>query len=129
MRRSFVFGMCIGAAVMAVALAAYSEISTSMDPVKVSPEYYKVLFENEQVRVLEYHLKAGEKEKAHSHSAGIVYSFGEGKLRSTFPDGKSSEATAKAGEVHWRDPITHSLENIGSTELHALAVELKKTCN
>jgi hypothetical protein len=29
------------------------------------------------------------------------------------------------GEVVVRDPLTHAVENIGTTELHALLVELK----
>ncbi|PYK77904.1 MAG: hypothetical protein DME40_09360 [Verrucomicrobia bacterium] len=33
----------------------------AQDPVKTSPQYYKVLLENDQVRVLEYRLKAGER--------------------------------------------------------------------
>jgi len=43
--------------------------------VKTSPQYYKVLLENDQVRVLEYRLKAGEKEPMHSHPAGVVFDF------------------------------------------------------
>jgi hypothetical protein len=33
----------------------------AQDPVKTSPQYYKVLLENDQVRVLEYRLKGGGK--------------------------------------------------------------------
>jgi hypothetical protein len=35
--------------------------ASAQDPVKTSPQYYKVLLENDQVRVLEYRLKPGEK--------------------------------------------------------------------
>ena len=31
------------------------------DPVKITPQFYKVLLENDQVRVLEYRIKPGEK--------------------------------------------------------------------
>ena len=41
-----------------------------MDPVKLSPQYYKVRLDNARVRVLEYHLKPGEKEMMHSHPRG-----------------------------------------------------------
>jgi mannose-6-phosphate isomerase-like protein (cupin superfamily) len=129
MKRSFVFGMFLGAAITVIAFVASSETDSSLDPVKVSPQYYKVLLENDQVRVLEYHLKPGEKESLHSHLAGVVYSFSDGKLKSTMQDGNSREASAKAGQVMWRDPVTHAIDNTGSTELHALAIELKKTCN
>jgi hypothetical protein len=83
---------------------------------------------NDQVRVLEYRLKPGEKEVMHSHSAGVVYGFNEAKTKATLPDGKVTDSTGKAGDVFWRNPITHALENIGNTDVHALAVELKKPC-
>jgi quercetin dioxygenase-like cupin family protein len=118
----------LGAAMTVIAFVASSEIDSFLDPVKVSPQYYKVLLENDQVRVLEYRLKPGEKESLHSHPSGVVYSFNDGKLKGSLKGSESRESTAKAGQVMWRDPITHSIENIGSTELHALAVEFKKTC-
>ncbi len=129
MKKSFLLGIFLGAALTTITFVVSSEVTATLDPVKISPQYYKVLFENDQVRVLEYQLKAGEKEKMHTHPAGVVYSLGEGQIKSTLQDGQSREASTKAGEVHWRDPITHSIENIGTTELHALAVELKKQCN
>jgi hypothetical protein len=46
---------------------AISSVGTrAQDPVKQSPQYYKVLLENDQVRVLEYRLKPGEKEPMHN---------------------------------------------------------------
>src|SRR6267142_2906021 len=54
-------------------LAVLWATAHAQDPVKTSPQYYKVLLENDQVRVLEYRLKAGEKEAMHSHPAGVVY--------------------------------------------------------
>lgn len=119
-------GMFLGVLLSCVAFAIASEVDTSKDPVKVSPQYYKVLFENDQVRVLDYHLKPGEKEPMHSHPAGIVYVFGDATLKITLPDGKTEERPAKAGETFWREPVTHSVENTGTTEAHALAIDLKK---
>ena len=100
---------------------------SSQDPVRASPQYYKVLLENEQVRVLEYRLRPGEKEPMHSHPSGIVYEFNDSKLKMT-QDGKTEESVGKAGEVFWRTSVTHALENIGNTEVHALAVEIKTPC-
>ena len=95
------------------------------DPVKTSPQYYKVLLENDQVRVLEYRLKAGEKEAMHSHPAGVVYVLSGGKLKFSYPDGRTGERAAATGETIWREPTTHAVENIGDTEAHAIAVDLK----
>jgi beta-alanine degradation protein BauB len=88
----------------------------AQDPVKTSPQYYKVLLENDQVRVLEYRLKAGEKEPMHSHSAGVVYVLSGTKLKFSYSDGRTEERAAAAGETIWRDPTTHAVENIGDTE-------------
>jgi quercetin dioxygenase-like cupin family protein len=97
------------------------------DPVKTSPQFYKVLLENDQVRVLEYRLKPGEKEPMHSHPAGIVYVLGGGMLRFSYPDGRTEEKTAAAGETIWRDPVTHAVENTGNSEARAIAIDLKQS--
>ena len=80
---------------------------------------------NDQVRVLEYRLKAGEKEAMHSHPAGVVYVLSGGKLKFSYPDGRTEERAATTGETIWREPTTHAVENIGDTEAHAIAVDLK----
>jgi beta-alanine degradation protein BauB len=115
-----VAGILLGAFAMSGATR-----STTQDPVKVSPQYYVVRFENERVRVLEYHLKPGEKEATHSHPPGVVYVLSDATIRSVRPDGSSSETIGRAGEVHWRDDMTHAVENVGNTEARALAIELK----
>jgi quercetin dioxygenase-like cupin family protein len=99
--------------------------SASQDPVKLSPQYYTVLAEDDRARVLEYRLKPGEKEVMHSHPSYVVYFFGDAKLRATSPDGKTSDTSVTQGEVLLRDPLSHAVENIGTTELHALLIERK----
>ena len=121
-------GMAIGALMTTVGFAISSANTTEQDPAKQSPQYYKVLLENDQVRVLEYRLKPGEKEPMHTHVEGVLYVFGDAKMRTTFPDGRTTESSGGAGEAHWRNPVTHALENIGNTEAHALAVDFKKPC-
>jgi len=98
----------------------------AQDPVKLSPQYYKVLIDNDEVRVLEFRFKPGEKEPMHSHPRGFVYSLADAKIKVSFPDGKSEESVLKNGEARWRNAVTHAAENIGTTEAHVIAVELKK---
>ena len=61
----------------------------------------------------------------HSHADYVVYLFEEAKLRATYPDGHSSETVVTAGETLYRKALSHSIENIGDTEVHALLIELK----
>src|SRR5437762_4323823 len=97
----------------------------AQDPVKTSPQHYNVLLENDQVRVLEYRLKAGEKEPMHSHPAGVVYVLTGAKLKFSYPDGRTDARAAATGETIWRDPTTHAVENVGDTEAHAIAIDVK----
>jgi beta-alanine degradation protein BauB len=100
----------------------------TQDPEKVSPQLYKVLLENDQVKVLEWRLPAGQKEPMHTHHPGVVYEFGAGRFKMTTADGKTQVGEGEPGSVFWRDSTTHAIENIGTTEGHALDVELKKVC-
>src|SRR6187402_2362361 len=102
--------------ILSLILALLSTATHAQDPAKTSPQCYKLLLENDQVRVLEWHLKPGEKEAMHTHPAGVVYELSAAKLRITFPDGKTQEVSGAAGETFWRGPTTHAIENIGDTE-------------
>jgi beta-alanine degradation protein BauB len=119
---AFVLGTLAGSL---VAIGVVTAAEPEADPVKLSPQLYHVRFENDRVRVLEYRLAPGQKEPMHSHPPGIVYVLSEAKFRTIAADGSTSDSTSAVGEVHWRDFTTHAAENIGGTEAHALAVELK----
>ena len=84
----------------------------AQDPVKLSPQYYKVLLDNDEVRVLEFRFKPGEKEPMHSHPRGIVYSLTDAKIKVSFPDGKSEESAIKAGEARCAMPSPTRLRTL-----------------
>lgn len=122
-------GMLLGAFVAAFAFAVSTKIASAQDPAKLAPQNYKVLLENSQVRVIAYRIKPGEKEPMHSHPSGVlVYFMSDAKIGTTLPDGKTVEASSRAGDTLWRAPVTHAGENIGNTEAHALLVEPKDAC-
>src|SRR5882762_10318025 len=97
--------LAIGMVLGAFAMSATGRVATQ-DPVKVSPQFYVVRFENDRVRVLEYRLKPGEKEATHSHPPGVVCVLSDATIRSVHPDGTSSETSARGGDVFWRDDTT-----------------------
>ncbi len=98
---------------------------TNLDAVKVAPESYKVLLENDRVRVLEYRIKPGKKNAMHSHPDFLLYALIPEKFKLTFPNGKTIDSEAKAGEVLFYEAETHAYENVGSTEAHGFLIELK----
>ena len=107
-------------------LVLSSHAAFAQDPLVVNAKTLRLKFENARVRVLEATLKPGEKENLHSHPSYVIYVIDGGKVRNHNADGKVSEAEYKAGEVLYRDPLTHWSENIGTTTIHLILVELKE---
>ena len=99
---------------------------SAQDAEKVTPKVVKLKFETDRVRVLETLSNPGDQEQMHSHPANVVVVIEGAKMRITTPDGKSNDVEFKAGDTIWREPVTHSAVNIGTTRLHAIIVELKK---
>lgn len=97
----------------------------AQDPVPLYPENYKVLLENDRVRVLDFQLKKGAKEDFHAHPAAVTYVLAPFKIRFTYPDGSTRIREARAGDVFYGDALTHASENIGDTDAHGLLVEMK----
>ncbi|HEX9816212.1 MAG TPA: cytoplasmic protein [Candidatus Thermoplasmatota archaeon] len=95
------------------------------DPVTTDPDKYKVIFENERVRVFDYSDKPGDKTKMHHHKEFLLYALGPFKRRLTFPGGKVGVREFKGGEIVWNDEQSHLGENMGSTNTHVLIVEFK----
>ncbi len=118
----FFCGSVFGAA---TAIATVAIAQTEMDPLKLSPQLYTARFENDRVRVYEYRAKPGVKDPMHSHPPGLVYILAGGQMRSTSPDGIVTELNLKPGDLTWREGLSHSLENVGASEVHALSIELK----
>src|SRR6266487_796431 len=69
------------AALGLVILAGLSGTASSQDPVPLYPENYKVLFENDRVRVLDFRLRKGATEKLHSHPANVTVFLTDVKIR------------------------------------------------
>ena len=95
------------------------------DPAVVNAKTIKVQFENDRVRVLEANLPPGVKEEVHSHPAYVIYVLEGGRYRNYASDGKVTEGELKAGEVVFREPLTHAAQNIGDKPLHMILIELK----
>ena len=98
----------------------------AQDPLEVGPDIYKKVFENDRVRVCEITFKVGAKIGMHSHPDHFVYVLNDGKLKLSYLDGSTKDFEGKKGELVWIPAETHSGENMGDTEFHALVVELKE---
>ena len=97
----------------------------AQDPIKVAPASHTLVVDNDKVRVIDFHLKPGEKAAMHSHAARITEVLTGGRIRVTSPGGKSDERILKTGDIGWREAETHAVENIGKSDLRVRTIELK----
>jgi hypothetical protein len=98
-----------------------------IDPTKAAPDNYRLLMENDHVLVLEMRLRSGEKDNEHSHHDETVYFERGGKVKIHLPDGDAIEAEIPDGHVMWHEAWTHTIENVGASDIKAIIVESKGT--
>ncbi len=96
----------------------------SHDPIDTNPDQYRVLFENERVRVLEYLDTPGTRTQPHEHPDSVMYTLSSFRRR-LHAGGQQRDVELAGGEVRWVGAQEHAGENIGDTESHAIFVELK----
>ena len=112
-------------AFLAAASTVLSAAAFSQDVLTVNDDKVRLRLENDRVRVLERTLRPGEREKEHSHPAYLIYVVKGGKLRDHSANGKVVEMEVKDGDVLYVNPKTHWAENIGTTVISVIVVELK----
>ena len=95
------------------------------DPVTTNPDHYKVVFENDRVRVLEYTDRPGDRTTPHQHPDSVMHTLSSFRRRLSSGD-QQREVDMPAGLTGWLPAQQHSGENIGDTDTHVLFVELKE---
>jgi len=103
-------------------------LAWAQDPVKVAGGQYRLIAENEDVRLLEVNLAPGAKSVMHSHPDLMAVMLQPGVTKWTMPDGKTVQSApdTKRGTVIAMDAQTHTSENMGKTTLKAVLIEFKK---
>ena len=96
-----------------------------LDPVGTDPGLYRVVLENDRVRVLEYRDLPGQATHPHAHPDSVMCTLSSFRRRVS-AGGRQVEVDLPAGEVRWLDAQEHSGENIGGTATHAVFIELKE---
>jgi len=97
----------------------------SRDPVVTDGDKYKVILENEKVRVLEYRDSPGERTSPHYHRDYVLCALSSFRRKLALSGGREAVVDVKAGQVAWGNAQSHIGENIGDTDTHVLIVELK----
>jgi hypothetical protein len=96
------------------------------DPTITDPGLYRVIFENDRVRVLEYRDRPGDRTSPHGHPDSVMVTLSAFSRRLHDGDGRQADVDLPVGQVRWIGAQEHAGENIGTTETHSIFVELKE---
>lgn len=99
---------------------------SSRDPVVTDGDKYKVILENDRVRVLEYRDSPGQRTSPHHHPDYVLCALSAFTRKLVLPEGREGVREIRAGEVMWGKAQSHIGENVGSTDTHVVIVELKR---
>jgi len=95
------------------------------DAPSVAPNLYKVLFENDKVRVLETRYGPGVKSEMHSHPDLVAVPLTATKARFTLSESQTVDLELQSGEPAFVEAQDHVVENTGDAEFVVILVELK----
>jgi quercetin dioxygenase-like cupin family protein len=116
----------IAAAVVAAPALLAPRAAHAQDVMVAAPNHYRVLVDNENVRVVENTLQPGEKDALHTHPAGWYYVTRGGTMKVVFASGQTEMWTPPTGESGWSAPeAPHTSENVGTTPMSYVLVEVK----
>jgi mannose-6-phosphate isomerase-like protein (cupin superfamily) len=100
-------------------------ILSAQDAVKVDPNHYTVVSENDRVRILKVHYGPREKSVMHSHPDTVAVFLSDAKGQFTYPDGKTETYDVKSGQTQYSPAATHLPENTGDSPMDLIVIELK----
>ena len=113
-------------AILGLAVLAASAVpALAQDPLKVAPETYSVVFENDQVRVLRAVVAPSAKTPMHEHPANVVIPLTDAVVRFTLPDGTTQDVQLTRGTPVWGPAGMHAGENVSQAKGEVIIVELK----
>lgn len=97
----------------------------SDDPACTDPDKYRVVFENEHVRVLDYTDRPGDRTSLHAHPDSVMYTLSSFRRRLYGANGESRDVDIESGTTGWLPAQRHAGHNIGDSETRVIFVELK----
>ena len=106
-------------------LALAVPTALAQDATKVDSKHYKVESENSRVRVVRAKYGPHEKSVMHSHPDLVAIFLTDGRVKFTFPGGKTEERDMKAGTALFTPAVRHLPENLTDGDMEIILVELK----
>jgi hypothetical protein len=107
--------------------ASAAAAQNALPTYQADPDTYKLIFEDQNYRVISATWKKGATDKPHSHPVPFVaYALDECTLRLHNPDGTTRDISNKAGTaISGIVTTSHTAENMGPADCHSIFVEHK----
>jgi hypothetical protein len=99
---------------------------TALDPLKVAPKNFALIFENDQVRALR--LKVGPHESVPMHEytlSHLTVCMSDLNARITPAAGEAEVATHKTGDFNWSLASQQKIENLSDQPFETVILEMK----
>ncbi|MGQ0525145.1 MAG: cytoplasmic protein [Betaproteobacteria bacterium] len=112
---------------MLAALGVTREVF-AQDAVTSDPRSFRVVLENERVRVIEFRSRPGLGvcgQGMHYHPERVTVSLTGAKVKVTNAEGRSGVREVPPGHVSFEPAVTHATENIGGSGTRTYMIELK----
>ena len=95
------------------------------DPAVTNADAYRIVFENDRVRVLEYQDEPGHQTTSHRHPDSVMVTLTSFRRR-LIAGGNQVDVELPTGAVRWISAQEHAGHNIGDTATHSIFIELKE---
>ena len=117
----------VAACLLVLPPAAAQQAPQEGDGLAASPDNFRLVLENEQVRILEYHIDPGIRDRPHTHPSRVSHVISGGTLRIRLATGATFDVTEGTGETHLSGAAPlHDTENIGTTPIRILLIEVER---
>jgi hypothetical protein len=114
--------------IIAIKKAGYpgKVVGTALDPLRVAPNNFTLVFENSQVRVLRLQVGPGQSVPMHEYTLNhLVVCMTDLDARETTPGGEAERARHKLGDFSWSGPSQQKIDNLTDKPLETVVLELK----
>ena len=105
--------------------AAPETTPLALDAVRIEPTRFKVVFENDRVRVVRLRFGPRERGVMVSHPPRVLVTLTDVSVKLLFADGRTDERGAPAGVAAWLDTETLQTENARPEPLEVVLIEPK----
>jgi hypothetical protein len=111
----------------AILMASAAAADNAAPTYQGDPDTYKVIFEDQNFRVIAATWKKGVTDKPHSHPVPFVtYTLDDCTIRIHNPDGSTRQLDNKPGGIFAGTiSASHQAENVSANDCHAILVERK----